>query len=623
LPVILLKVLPIALAFGVLTNRSLPNPALYFIVYWGLFAFGLLVSETVLTHAYTRFNCGNQYIWALRRFLPWIALWAIIVPMTILGLLFLVVPGIVVFARLFWAKEFALTQSCSPLAALQRSWNLTQGQTGRIISFMLFLWMAEYAVVFASFVLTITFVRWGAILPLPLSITDVLGFALIFTGVIAVYASFHAPLLVYFYSIRLQAEEKESRLKTLALGVCAAAVLVAALAFVGRLQPVLEAEGQTEYEPPISDQQKQAAIPSGIVVTAVPYFTYANAVGLKTGDVITEYNHDRIYDRIGYYDAIAKNRQHFFVHLKLVRDGVPKEIGVLPRPLGFWTWNWTFLRDHIGDLIQANQISEAEKALAEAESAGNLSQSDVLVSKIMFIPDDAISRDPERFELLRKLWGVTPNDELNRIGHRLYDMHRYKAAATVWEHATKIYPHWYWGRLNLGSAYAFSGRFDQAEKIANSFIQERDQRLSAGEWAIVYRIKGLALDGKGDFKGGLAAHVSALQKNPDPDETHLIFGVLLSAASLKNIPEFERAVKLCEARAGQQYRSRLYYTDALKAYVLAANNRVDEARLVAQKWANNPNAISKVVSYFSAFQNGAAVVENWNRLIGRERASPN
>jgi tetratricopeptide (TPR) repeat protein len=238
-----------------------------------------------------------------------------------------------------------------------------------------------------------------------------------------------------------------------------------------------------------------------------------------------------------------------------------------------------------------------------------------LLLQIMLIPERETPRDVKRLVLLQKFLDVLPDSELEMAANTFHNSLRYKAAAVVWKQAAQAFPDAYRFRFWQGLADGFSGQFDEAEEIANSFIQNPDRRMSEYDWANVYRIKGEALKGKGDIRQALAAFTTAAEKASDHDEFNWNFLMLFAAARMKDIQEFEQAQTFCDTHSGRQYRARPFYNDALRAYVLTANNRNDEAQALVQKWANNSNARTSVVNYFSGFNDGADIVENWKRLM--------
>lgn len=101
----------------------------------GLLAFGILVTGTVVTHAYTGRLEGGSYGAALRRLPAWALTWCLVGIGVTLGYIALIVPGVILGLRLFWADELALAHDASPVRALEESWAITAGHARDLFAF--------------------------------------------------------------------------------------------------------------------------------------------------------------------------------------------------------------------------------------------------------------------------------------------------------------------------------------------------------------------------------------------------------------------------------------------------------------------------------------------------------
>ena len=163
--------------------------------------FGIALTQVILSRRYTGLVQGNVYLWTLQRFVPWAVATVFVYAATFAGLLALVLPGIYLSVRLFWADELALVHRAGPIEALKQSWNLTRGKAGSVFKFQIVAGLASYLVMFAGAML---FLGYFAIKE-RLGGVETLGFihtAVLVEGLAVIYGALHAPEIVYFYGMR-------------------------------------------------------------------------------------------------------------------------------------------------------------------------------------------------------------------------------------------------------------------------------------------------------------------------------------------------------------------------------------------------------------------------------------
>lgn len=171
-------------------------------LFWITAAFGVALVQVVMTQKYSGHAPGNPLLWTIKRFLPWCAAVALAWSVIIAGYVALVVPGIYLSLRLFWAEEFTLAHGVSPLGALRESWNLTQDSAGSIFGFQFLAGLAAYGVILVV----------GLAAALVASAADLvsgiyaepLQTAFIFWALLIGYAGLHAPEIVYLYGMRAE-----------------------------------------------------------------------------------------------------------------------------------------------------------------------------------------------------------------------------------------------------------------------------------------------------------------------------------------------------------------------------------------------------------------------------------
>jgi len=167
----------------------------------------------VLARAHIRLPRINPWPQVAARFVPWALAWALYGAGVVVGTLALFVPGMILGVRLFWADEFALTHRQGPIAAARQSLELTRGLVGTIYFFQFGLGLVQQLVLVpVVLVFTLALDAIVGAYPSSLPISALLAIA---SAVVAVnlYASVHAPEIVYFYGLRaLRAEMPSEKL---------------------------------------------------------------------------------------------------------------------------------------------------------------------------------------------------------------------------------------------------------------------------------------------------------------------------------------------------------------------------------------------------------------------------
>jgi hypothetical protein len=108
-------------------------------------------SGVLLSRAYAENERGTPWPYVGPGYLPWLLASACFVAGVGLGTLSLIVPGILIGVRLFWADEFALVHGYGPVSAIRESLDLTRGRAGQIFGFQFTLGFAEYLVLIPLF----------------------------------------------------------------------------------------------------------------------------------------------------------------------------------------------------------------------------------------------------------------------------------------------------------------------------------------------------------------------------------------------------------------------------------------------------------------------------------------
>ncbi len=168
-----------------------------------MLAFGIALTQVILSQRYTRLVQGDPYAWTLRRFIPWTLSWIVCLAAIVLGMLALLVPGIILALRLFWADEFALVHRAGPIQALKESWKLTRGDVGSLFVFQFLAGLAAYVVLIPVGALLLAFMALVQLLGIS-EYLGPLGLALVYLMIFVGYAGLHGPEIVYFYGMRAE-----------------------------------------------------------------------------------------------------------------------------------------------------------------------------------------------------------------------------------------------------------------------------------------------------------------------------------------------------------------------------------------------------------------------------------
>ena len=164
--------------------------------------FGAALSGVVLSQKHTGLVRGNAIAWTLRRFPAVVATWVLMMLAVIVGYIALVLPGIVLSVRLFWADELALMHERGPIQALRESWDLTRNAGGRVLVFQFLHGLAQYVILLPGMLLVFFL---AAKVSQPVGPDDGLPFiALLGVTLVLcfVYGAAHAGEIVQFYGMR-------------------------------------------------------------------------------------------------------------------------------------------------------------------------------------------------------------------------------------------------------------------------------------------------------------------------------------------------------------------------------------------------------------------------------------
>lgn len=162
----------------------------------------IFVIDLLISHLHTGNSIDNIYHVATRRFLPTAVTWLIAIIAVFMGTLLLIIPGIILGLRLFWADEFALVNGQTPIAAIRSSFDLTRAFGGRIWLFQFLEGLLSYGVFLAAIFILIPVAELKSLIATDLF--TALWAAVLFLLFTLGYSFLHASEVAYFYGLRAE-----------------------------------------------------------------------------------------------------------------------------------------------------------------------------------------------------------------------------------------------------------------------------------------------------------------------------------------------------------------------------------------------------------------------------------
>jgi hypothetical protein len=362
-------------------------------------------------------------------------------------------------------------------------------------------------------------------------------------------------------------------------------------------------------------RQEDAQILSGLLVEDVPLISTANRVGLRGGDIIINYNGERVTDFRTFRAAIDRfdSRDVRSITLTVMRAGAPVEITAPPGLLGFDSRDWGWVTNRIFELVGKDRTDDAVSMLATIDPA-MLSEAGFLKSKIVIL-DDNDALDEQRNQFISRLMPLVTDDPAC-LGCDFMGAGRNKAAAVFLTKAIEANPADISSRENLVAAYTNLREYDEAGKVIDDIVANHSTEMNDYGWHVLLRHRGEVYQSRHNEAAAAADYKKAIELDTDPhsNDTNLLIRYLLALARLKNLARFEEGVTLCNKHATESYSVRPYDRDALRAYVLLANGNEAGARAAVQKWRNDADAQKWFKHYWGDFPEASDVMDVWMRL---------
>jgi hypothetical protein len=160
-----------------------------------VFAINILITQNYLGS-----EKANFYQLALKRYFPTIVTLILTTIIILMGTVLLIVPGIIMSLRLFWADEFALMHNKNPFEAIKANYKLTADNAGLIFGFQFLQGLINYLPLIIMFLTFFAFSFLESILPLEIFVALSASLTTIFA--VLWFTFFHSAEVVIFYGLR-------------------------------------------------------------------------------------------------------------------------------------------------------------------------------------------------------------------------------------------------------------------------------------------------------------------------------------------------------------------------------------------------------------------------------------
>lgn len=227
--------------------------------------FGAALTGVILSARHTRLVAGNPIGATARRYVPWVVTWLLMTGITLAGYLALLLPGIYLSLRLFWADEFALVHGKGPIAALRASWEVTRNQAGVVFLFQFMLGLAQYVMLVPFMIVLVVMLAGieGLGLADPATSSGLVAFLLYLTGM-NFYGSIHGPEIVQFYGMRAALANPGATVRKTRVVPVAAAVILVGVSMIGVIAAIaipnlIHAVDRSKQKKAMADMRSLAA----------------------------------------------------------------------------------------------------------------------------------------------------------------------------------------------------------------------------------------------------------------------------------------------------------------------------------------------------------------------------
>ena len=182
-------------------------------------------------------------------------------------------------------------------------------------------------------------------------------------------------------------------------------------------------------------------------------------------------------------------------------------------------------------------VDEARRVLDQAEQDGKLTPTQVLVSRISLIFDDAPPEEiKKQSEMFAQLLATQPDSFIKYLGQNVFfKKKRYRPAIECFKRHLQLDPSDISIRLNLGFALYNLRMWDEAEAAAD-YLFENKLSLDESDLVIAYQVKAMAALGHHEYSKSIAFAEKSFALDREVFDIAI---VLLAAAETGDVQKFE------------------------------------------------------------------------------------
>jgi ribosomal protein L40E len=375
------------------------------------------------------------------------------------------------------------------------------------------------------------------------------------------------------------------------------------------------------------DRQQQAAVLAeqkikfGLRITAVRRSSPAEICGLQIGDIIIRYAGVPVNDITSYVAALDAQDPNHNITFTVFRNGTEIDLTARPGRMGFDYEDWNPTRNLIYDGLRTHNnyggsLNGVELLAANAERDGALTPAQVLIVKILLIPDrSSIAKEQERSEMLSDLFSIYPSIHLAQLANtEFYPLKSYAAAARCYEEQLELFDEDDVDvRLNLALAYLRVLDFDNAERNVN-YVAERRMPLSAHGVHVVQEIRGGIALGRNRNEEALSRFLPYAEKG---DEYDLLMS-LLAAEKMNDLDRFYEIRDRAAEATPENIKRQRFLVDCLNACLLAGKGKNDKAAALVLQHGSAQCVVDTAGAYWVSTPGASDIGSRLQKLLSTE-----
>lgn len=258
-------------------------------------------------------------------------------------------------------------------------------------------------------------------------------------------------------------------------------------------------------------------------------------------------------------------------------------------------------------------LDEARRLIDQAEQEGKLTPTQVLISRIYLIFDDAPPEEiKKQTAMLDQLFAAQPDSFIEYLGQDLFfQKKRYRAAIECFKRHLQVDPSDVSARLNLGFAAYHLRMWDEAG-AAVDYVFDNKLGLTGHGFRVAYQVKAMAALGHHDYGTTIEFAEKSFELNRQSFDISL---VQLAAAESGDLKKLKEASHKFQQTLPQKYETLKFQVDAVEAYALVKDNQRERARELVMKWKDVESIEGKLNRYWGIYAGGSNVATNWKELM--------